>query len=68
MAGSAFAFGLGLDDVSNGEGVPATQTFRSLTDMQWGQFEEIGFKDPDTKKLQFDLTEGARLVSTTWQI
>ena len=53
-------------DTAEDDGAPglsaAPSTFRSLTDMQWGQFEEAGFGSPDTKKLQFDLNEGARLV------
>jgi hypothetical protein len=38
--------------------------FRSLTDLKWGEFEEMGFGGlgTDEKKLQFDLTEGARTV------
>ena len=36
--------------------------FRSLTDMRWGTFESFGFSDTDKKKLNFDLTEGARKV------
>jgi hypothetical protein len=41
--------------------------FRSLTDLKWGEFETMGFGglEPDEKKLQFDLTEGARTVSLT---
>ncbi|KAI0698013.1 hypothetical protein BC835DRAFT_1269557 [Cytidiella melzeri] len=36
--------------------------FRSLTDLRWGEFEAMGFGDhvANNKKLQFDLTEGAR--------
>ena len=39
--------------------------FRSLTDLKWGEFEIMGFGGlgTDEKKLQFDLTEGARNVS-----
>ena len=37
--------------------------FRSLTDFKWGEFEALGFASPDSQKLQFDLTEGARNVS-----
>jgi hypothetical protein len=38
--------------------------FRSLTDLKWGEFEAMGFGDlAADKKLQFDLTEGARAVS-----
>lgn len=39
--------------------------FRSLTDLKWGEFEAMGFGNvgADDKKLQFDLTEGARAVS-----
>lgn len=37
--------------------------FRSLTDLKWGEFEMMGFGDlSDNKKLEFDLTEGARAV------
>jgi len=37
--------------------------FRSLTDLKWGEFESMGFSElGDDKKLQFDLTETARLV------
>ena len=37
--------------------------FRSLTDLKWGEFESMGFSElGDNKKLQFDLTESARLV------
>ena len=37
--------------------------FRSLTDLKWGEFETMGFSElGDNKKLQFDLTESARLV------
>ncbi|KZT03110.1 uncharacterized protein LAESUDRAFT_660514 [Laetiporus sulphureus 93-53] len=49
--------------------------FRSLTDLKWGEFEVMGFGDlgADDKKLQFDLTEGARAAraakraTLTWQ-
>jgi hypothetical protein len=39
--------------------------FRSLTDLKWGEFEEVGFGgDGETrKKLEFDLNESARAVS-----
>lgn len=37
--------------------------FRSLTDLKWGEFEDMGFSSiGDDKKLQFDLTESARQV------
>jgi len=38
--------------------------FRSLTDMRWGEFETMGFRESDVheKMLQFDLTESARTV------
>ena len=43
---------------------PEEDRFRSLTDLKWGEFEELGFGGlGDEKKLQFDLTEGARAVS-----
>jgi hypothetical protein len=39
--------------------------FRSLTDLKWGEFETMGFGvGTDEKKLQFDLTESARTVSS----
>ncbi|KAL1942286.1 hypothetical protein VTO73DRAFT_6350 [Trametes versicolor] len=49
--------------------------FRSLTDLKWGEFEAMGFGSvaADDKKLQFDLTEGARAAraakraTLTWQ-
>lgn len=49
--------------------------FRSLTDLKWGEFEMMGFGNvgADEKKLQFDLTEGARAAraakraTLTWQ-
>ncbi|KDQ58269.1 hypothetical protein JAAARDRAFT_35076 [Jaapia argillacea MUCL 33604] len=47
---------------------------RSLTDLKWGEFESMGFGGlGDEKKLQFDLTEGARAARSakratlTWQ-
>ena len=38
--------------------------FTSLADLKWGEFETLGFTGLETteKKLQFDLTEGARTV------
>ncbi|KAG2148912.1 hypothetical protein DEU56DRAFT_971088 [Suillus clintonianus] len=38
------------------------ERFRSLTELKWGEFETMGFGAvaADDKKLQFDLTEGAR--------
>ncbi|KAH8105374.1 hypothetical protein BXZ70DRAFT_887431 [Cristinia sonorae] len=41
---------------------PEEDRFRSLTDLKWGEFEAMGFGGLDSgeKKLQFDLTEGAR--------
>jgi hypothetical protein len=38
--------------------------FTSLADLKWGEFETMGFTGLGTteKKLQFDLTEGARMV------
>lgn len=52
-------FGLGLG------GREGEDRFRSLTDLKWGEFESMGFGGlgvEDNKKLQFDLTEGARTV------
>lgn len=53
-------FGLGLGNKREGE-----DRFRSLTDLKWGEFESMGFASTgeNEKKLQFDLTEGAREVS-----
>ncbi|KAI0067395.1 hypothetical protein BV25DRAFT_1819719 [Artomyces pyxidatus] len=49
-------FGLGKGAIGGEE------RFRSLTDLKWGEFEALGFGglDSNEKKLQFDLTEGAR--------
>lgn len=46
---------------------PKGAGFRSLTDLKWGEFESMGFGGLGTegehdRKLQFDLTEGARNV------
>lgn len=51
---------IGVGTVGLGE-----DRFRSLTDLRWGEFEVVGFGDlgADERKLQFDLTEGARAVS-----
>ncbi|TCD71065.1 hypothetical protein EIP91_000157 [Steccherinum ochraceum] len=45
---------------------PEEDRFRSLTDLKWGEFETMGFGglDSSEKKLQFDLTEGARAART----
>jgi hypothetical protein len=52
-------FGLGLG------GREGEDRFRSLTDLKWGEFESMGFSGlGDEKKLQFDLTESARTVSS----
>ncbi|KAF9234382.1 hypothetical protein BU15DRAFT_52692 [Melanogaster broomeanus] len=50
----SFAAGLGI---RQGE-----DRFRTLTDLKWGEFETMGFGtlEADERKLQFDLTEGAR--------
>lgn len=57
----------GLDDREMGfmGKKPGEDRFRSLTDLKWGEFEMMGFGETgaDDKKLQFDLTEGARAVS-----
>lgn len=64
--GRSGTYGASLDNGSDGGlGLRDTDHFRSLTDMQWGQFSELGFGSSDTKRLQFDLSEGARLVSVT---
>ncbi|KAG9001059.1 hypothetical protein FRB94_007120 [Tulasnella sp. JGI-2019a] len=61
--GRSGTYGASLDDGSEGRlGLRDTDHFRSLTDMQWGEFSELGFGSSDTKRLQFDLNEGARLA------
>ncbi|KAI0739692.1 hypothetical protein C8Q80DRAFT_1111575 [Daedaleopsis nitida] len=54
---SASSVGSTLFEDKEGE-----ERFRSLTDLRWGEFESMGFGNivADDKKLQFDLTEGAR--------
>ena len=42
--------------------------FRSLTDLKWGEFESGGFGGGDEKRLEFDLNEGARNVSVTFEM
>ncbi len=49
-------FEAGQDDV---------ERFRSLTDIKWGEFESLGFGGLGQDKLQFDLNESARTVSTS---
>jgi hypothetical protein len=51
-------FGLGKP------GVAGAERFRSLTELDWGEFETMGFGglESSEKKLQFDLTESARSV------
>lgn len=51
-----------------GVGREGEDRFRSLTDLKWGEFESMGFGGlgTDEKKLQFDLTEGARTVSNLY--
>ncbi|KAG7087295.1 hypothetical protein E1B28_013273 [Marasmius oreades] len=49
---------------------PGEDRFKSLTDLKWGEFESLGFGGLGTggagdKKLEFDLTEGARNARTT---
>ncbi|KAH9946731.1 hypothetical protein B0H21DRAFT_387570 [Amylocystis lapponica] len=53
---------------------PGEDRFRNLSDLKWGEFEVMGFGEgADDKKLQFDLTEGARAAraakraTLTWQ-
>ncbi|KAG8989665.1 hypothetical protein FRB90_002136 [Tulasnella sp. 427] len=60
------SFGLPLDDPSGLATEDLTpKPFKSLTDMQWGEFENLGFSDADTSKLQFDLNEAARANRNT---
>lgn len=57
------SFGLTLDDAATSKTSTedlAPKPFKSLTDMKWGEFEDLGFSDPDMSKLQFDLNEAAR--------
>jgi len=68
-AGSAIALSPTLSTNSSVDyfGLASTERsdeqFRSLTDLKWGEFEDLGFsKVGDEKKLQFDLTESARQV------
>ncbi|KAL6301886.1 hypothetical protein BKA93DRAFT_818784 [Sparassis latifolia] len=64
-----------FDDQEHSIGKASEDRFRSLTDLKWGEFEVMGFGDlgADEKKLQFDLTEGARAsraakrATLTWQ-
>lgn len=67
MASRSISFGLTLEDASGSKTSTedlAPKPFKSLTDMKWGEFEDMGFSDPDMSKLQFDLNEAARTVST----
>jgi hypothetical protein len=54
-------FGLGKPAVAGEEG---EGRFRSLTELKWCEFEAAGFGglESNEKKLQFDLTESARMV------
>lgn len=60
----ALAFSLSLDTPVGDSLLDATpvKTFNSLNDLRWGEFEELGFSETDSKKLQFNLNEGARQV------
>ena len=52
---------------ANGLGIrPGEDRFRTLTDLKWGEFEAMGFgaMEADEKKLQFDLNESERMVSS----
>jgi hypothetical protein len=44
-----------------------TSRFRNLTDLKWGEFEQLGFSSTPTPStsslLQFDLTESARMAA-----
>ncbi|CDO71773.1 hypothetical protein BN946_scf184923.g3 [Trametes cinnabarina] len=59
---SASSVGSALFDEKEHGLIGAEERFRSLTDLKWGEFEAMGFGSlvADEKKLQFDLTEGAR--------
>ena len=56
-------FGLGKLALAGGE------RFQNLTDLKWGDFEAMGFRnlDPAEKKHQFDLTKSARTVGCFFQ-
>lgn len=57
-------FGLSLGGLGFGGGMGGEEKFRSLSDKRWGDFESLGFGEGDVKKLQFDLNESARTVSS----
>ncbi|GAA5992010.1 hypothetical protein JCM10908_000695 [Rhodotorula pacifica] len=46
----------GLEDEEDDD----LQRYRSTVQKEWAKFGEIGFQDVDSKKLEFDLTEGER--------
>lgn len=50
--------------VSSSQGIPYLKSYLYFSDMRWGNFESFGFggSDDTKKKLEFDLTEGARQV------
>ncbi|EIN04164.1 hypothetical protein PUNSTDRAFT_138889 [Punctularia strigosozonata HHB-11173 SS5] len=51
----------GVGGGGGGGGAGKEGEFKSLTDLKWGEFETVGFGGlADNRKLQFDLTEGAR--------
>lgn len=60
----ALAFSLSIDNPVGHSLLDTTpvKTFNSLNDLRWGEFEELGFSEADSQKLQFDLNEGARQV------
>ncbi|KAI0367874.1 hypothetical protein BV20DRAFT_529986 [Pilatotrama ljubarskyi] len=72
---SASSVGTTLFDEKEHGLIGGEDRFRSLTDLKWGEFEAMGFGNlvADEKKLQFDLTEGARAAraakraTLTWQ-
>ncbi|GAA5918830.1 hypothetical protein JCM1841_002760 [Sporobolomyces salmonicolor] len=47
----------GLEDLDD-EG--EMQRYKTVVEKEWSKFGEIGFQDVDSKKLEFDLTEGER--------
>ncbi|KAG8919332.1 hypothetical protein FRC02_001745 [Tulasnella sp. 418] len=54
-----------LDDVkigNDGLGAEDADRFGSLTELRWGEFEQMGFSEPSTKMLEFDLNESARMT------
>ncbi|GAA5898684.1 hypothetical protein JCM6882_000896 [Rhodosporidiobolus microsporus] len=50
----------GLEDGGGYDDEGEMQKFKSGIEKDWAKFGELGFQDVDSKKLEFDLTEGER--------